>query len=156
MSCDASTILEALSAQAAATRDPDELGRAAVRAIGAAFPQATWVGIYWVEGHELVLGPYEGPATEHTRIAAGQGVCGTALATDEDVLVDDVRTLDNYLACSPTVRSEVVVLIRAHGAIVGQFDLDADTVGAFSEDDRCVLRAAADGFGGLLEPPTAS
>ncbi|MDF1701922.1 MAG: hypothetical protein P1V36_12255 [Planctomycetota bacterium] len=54
------------------------------------------------------------------------------------------------------MRSEVVVLIRAHGAIVGQFDLDADTVGAFSEDDRCVLRAAADGFGGLLEPPTAS
>ena len=150
MRCDASAILEALSTAAAESQDRESLGRAAVAAIRTAMPQASWVGIYWLEGSELTLGPFEGPATEHTRIAVGQGVCGTAVAKDEDVVVEDVRALDNYLACSPTVRSEIVVLIRARGQVVGQFDLDAESVGAFSDDDLCVLRAAADGFGGLL------
>ena len=150
MRCDASRILEALSTAAAESHDREALGRAAVAAIRAAMPQASWVGIYWLEGGALVLGPYEGPPTEHTRIEVGQGVCGTAVARDEDVVVEDVRALDNYLACSPTVRSELVVLIRSRGEVVGQFDLDAEAVGAFSDDDRCVLRAAADGFGGLL------
>ena len=119
-------------------------------------PQASWVGIYWLEGSELQLGPFVGPPTEHTRIPVGTGVCGTAVATDEDVVVEDVRELDNYLACSATVRSEIVVLIRAHGEVIGQFDLDAESVGAFSDNDLCVLRAAADGFGGLLEPRATS
>ena len=152
MPCDASRILRALSDEAARTAERDDLGRAAVRALRDAFPQATWVGIYWLEGGELVLGPFEGPETEHTRIPVGSGVCGTAVAEDEDQLVDDVRTRDDYLACAPAVRSEMVALIRSQGAVVGQFDLDADTVGAFSGDDFCVLRAAADGFGGLLAP----
>lgn len=156
MRCDASPILNALSAQAAQSRDRDALGRAAVRAIREAMPHASWVGIYWLEDGVLQLGPFEGPATEHTRIPVGTGVCGTAVARDEDVVVDDVRTLDNYLACSASVRSEIVVLIRAGGDVIGQFDLDAESVGAFSEDDLCVLRAAADGFGGLLGPRTAS
>ncbi len=156
MRCDASRILEALSAAASETRERDALGRAAVAAIREAMPQASWVGIYWLEDGALVLGPYEGQPTEHTRIEIGQGVCGTAVAEDEDVVIEDVRAVDNYLACSPTVRSELVVLIRAHGAVIGQFDLDAESVGAFSDDDRCVLRAAADGFGGLIDPRAAS
>ena len=153
MRCDASAILEALRAAATETHDRDVLGRAAVAAIRTAMPQASWVGIYWLEGGALVLGPYEGPPTDHTRIEIGQGVCGTAIARGEDVVVDDVRAIDNYLACSPTVRSEVVALIRSRGEIVGQFDLDAESVGAFSEEDLCILRAAADGFGGLIDTP---
>lgn len=155
MRCDASRILEALTAKAAETRDRDALGRAAVAAIRADMPQASWVGIYWLDGGVLTLGPFEGPPTDHTRIEVGTGVCGTAVARDEDVVVEDVRELDNYLACSPTVRSEIVVLIRAHGEVIGQFDLDGEAVGAFSDDDHCVLRAVADGFGGLIEPRPA-
>ena len=156
MRCDASRILEALTAKAAETRDRDELGRAAIEAIRADMPQASWVGIYWLDGGVLHLGPYDGPPTEHTRIEVGTGVCGTAVARDEDIVVDDVRELDNYLACAAGVRSEIVVLIRAHGEVIGQFDLDADEVGAFSDDDRCVLRAVADGFAGLIEPRPAN
>lgn len=150
MSCDASRILEALTVAATETRDPDALGRAAVQAIGAALPQASWVGIYWLRGSTLHLGPFEGPATEHTEIPVGRGVCGTAVARDEDIRIDDVRAVDEYLACSPTVRSELVALIRSHGRIVGQFDLDAESVGAFSDDDLCVVRTVADSFGALL------
>lgn len=152
MRCDATRILEALQAEALETDDRDALGRAAVRAIRETLPQASWAGIYWLEGQELVLGPYEGPETEHTRIPVGTGVCGSAVAKDEDVVVDDVRALDNYLACSADVRSEIVALIRARGEILGQIDLDAEAVGAFSEDDLCVLRAVADTLAGLLQP----
>ena len=112
--------------------------------------QAGWVGIYWLRKQELVLGPFEGPETEHARIPVGTGVCGTAAATDRDQRVDDVRELDNYLACSNATRSELVVLIRSQGRVIGQIDLDADEVGAFSENDYCVVRTVADGFGGLL------
>jgi GAF domain-containing protein len=113
-------------------------------------PQATWVGIYWLEGDELVLGPFEGPPTEHARIPVGRGVCGTAIAEDKDQVVTDVRQVENYLACSATTRSELVVLIRCMGKVVGQVDMDADTVGAFSAVDHCVVRAVADSFGGIL------
>ncbi|MDA1194829.1 MAG: GAF domain-containing protein [Planctomycetota bacterium] len=156
MTCDATRILDALQAAATTTRERDALAAAAVAAIRQTLPQATWVGVYWLQAGELVLGPYDGPATEHTRIPVGTGICGTAVAQDEDMLVDDVREVENYLACSATVRSEVVVLIRVGGRIVGQFDLDADDVGAFSLDDLCVLRAAADGFAGLIADGFAS
>ena len=153
-SCDASEPLRALQAAAVDTRDPEELGALVVRALKAALPQAGWIGIYWVRGAALELGPYVGPDTEHQRIARGQGVCGTAWAAGEDQLVADVRELSNYLPCSPTVRSELVVLIESHGRVVGEIDLDADAVGAFDPDDQCVVRAVADSFGALIEPST--
>ena len=157
MACDASSILNAMQAHAAGTNDasvidPEELGRVVVDAVKSAMPQASWVGIYWLRRGELVLGPYEGPATEHDRIPIGTGVCGTAVQEDKDQLIPDVREIDNYLACSADVRSELVVLIRSHGQIIGQIDLDANEVEAFSNDDFCVLRTVADGFGGLLAP----
>jgi L-methionine (R)-S-oxide reductase len=150
MSCDVSRVLASLQARASETTDPDALGEALVHALEEAFPKASWVGIYWLRGRELVLGPYVGPPTEHTRIPVGTGVCGTAAATGQDQLVADVREVENYLACSPAVRSEVVVLIRAMGQVVGQIDLDSEQVGAFDAVDHCILRAAADSFGGLL------
>lgn len=154
MRCDASSILTALTAAAAETHDPDALGRAAIAAIREAMPQTSWAGIYWLEGSTLRLGPFDGPPTEHTAIPVGRGVCGTAVAQDEDAKIDDVRAVDAYLACSPTVRSELVALIRARGEILGQFDLDAEAVGAFSDDDLCVLRTVADSFGALIDPGT--
>src|SRR5687767_8118178 len=114
---DAQTVLGGLMAQAAHTSDPDTLGQTLVAALREQLPQASWVGIYWLEGDELVLGPYVGPPTDHTRIPVGKGVCGTAVAQDRDQVVPDVREVENYLACSATTRSELVVLIRCMGKV---------------------------------------
>ncbi|MCX8112481.1 MAG: GAF domain-containing protein [Bacteroidia bacterium] len=109
-------------------------------------PHAYWVGIYWLEGEELKLGPYAGPPTEHTCIPVGRGVCGTAVAERKDQIVADVRTCTNYLACNPETLSEIVVLIYhpESGDIIGQIDIDGNQVGAFDESDRALLGAIAD------------
>jgi L-methionine (R)-S-oxide reductase len=153
--CDAATLLTVLQDAARETRDADALGARVVAAIRDAMPQAGWVGIYWLQGRELVLGPYVGPATEHTRIPVGRGVCGTAVAEDRDLRIADVREIENYLSCSAAVRSELVVLIRSGDRVVGQLDLDSDEVDAFGENDACVLRAVADGLGALIDRPAA-
>ncbi len=153
MGCDASTFLTLLQEQAAESRDPDTLGAFVVDAVKKNMPKASWVGIYWLRGQELVLGPYDGPATEHTRIPVGTGVCGTAIAEDEDQRIEDVRAVDNYLACSAETRSELVVLIRSQDRVVGQLDLDSNEVGAFTEDDHCIIKAVADSLGAVMEPP---
>lgn len=156
MGCDATPLLNALQQEALRSGDRDALARALVAALKESFPQASWAGIYWLQGRELVLGPYLGPPTEHQRIPVGVGVCGTAVSEDKDQLVTDVRERANYLACSSSVRSEIVVLIRARGQVVGQLDLDSERVGGFSGDDACVLKAVADAFGGLLAALPAS
>ncbi|HYH50937.1 MAG TPA: GAF domain-containing protein, partial [Acidimicrobiia bacterium] len=73
----------------------------------------------------------------------GRGVCGTAVAEDRNVVVEDVRALDNYLACSPGTRSEIVVLIRDGEDVVGQFDADSDDVGTFGAIDEALLERLA-------------
>ncbi len=152
MTCDASRVLAALQAKATETQDATILATTVVEALAAEIPQATWVGLYWLRGSELVLGPFVGEPTEHTRIPVGVGVCGKAVADDTDQLIDDVRKVENYLACSPHVRSELVVLVRSRGEVVGQIDMDAREVGAFDADNQCVTRLVADSFGGLIEP----
>jgi len=106
-------------------------------------PSWGWVGVYLLVGDSLVLGPYVGPPTEHTRIPIGVGVCGTAVARDRNVVVDDVSAIDNYLACSAGTRSEIVVLIRDGGDVVGQFDVDSDDVAAFGPADEALLEHLA-------------
>ena len=93
--------------------------------------------ICWL-GETLVLGPRTAPA-DHSRIAIGEGVCGTAVSEDRNQVVEDVREVENYLACSIHTRSELVVLIRDSGKIVGEFDIDSDTVGAFGHEDEALL-----------------
>lgn len=107
-------------------------------------PGWDWVGVYLLAGGELVLGPYVGAPTDHTRIPVGRGVCGTAVATGANQMVADVTRLDNYLACSTATRSEIVVLIRHRGGIVGQFDVDSDTPDAFGPADEALLEAVAE------------
>ena len=104
----------------------------------------SWVGIYLVEGDDLVLGPWRGPqATEHVRIPVGQGVCGAAAASGETEIVDDVNADPRYLACFPSTRSEIVVPISHEGRIVGEIDIDSDLPAAFGEDDRALLERVA-------------
>jgi len=101
-------------------------------------PLWDWSGIYLLVGDTLVLGPRTAPA-DHSRITIREGVCGTAVSDDRNQIVEDVREVENYLACSIHTRSELVVLIRDSGAIVGEFDIDSDTVGAFSAEDEALL-----------------
>lgn len=102
-----------------------------------------WSGVYRLEGDTLVLDEYVGAETEHTRIPVGQGVCGTAVAEDKDQIVDDVRELKNYLACSLETRSEAVVLIRGEGRMLGQIDIDGHRVGAFGPEEVALLEELA-------------
>ncbi|MCC7230900.1 MAG: GAF domain-containing protein [Fimbriimonadaceae bacterium] len=104
-----------------------------------ALPNYNWSGIYRLEGNTLVLDEYVGAETDHTRIEVGVGVCGTAVAEDANQIIEDVRNLDNYLACSLQTRSEIVVLIRRDGEILGQIDIDGHRVGAFDVSDEDFL-----------------
>jgi GAF domain-containing protein len=116
----------------------------AMRLIANTFAHYKWVGIYWLQGNTLVLGPYVGAPTEHDRIPVGKGVCGTAVAEHKNQIVGDVRTLSNYLSCSVNTRSEIVVLIHNDGQIVGQIDADGHGVGAFDASDEALLVAVAE------------
>ncbi len=96
-----------------------------------------WVGIYWVDGDDLVLGPWSGQqATEHTRIPISQGICGAAVREGQTIIVDDVQNDPRYLACFLETRSEIVVPIRADGLIIGEIDIDGKRVGEFDDSDK--------------------
>ena len=115
-----------------------------VRALHDRFPHYSWVGVYLVDGDELVLGPWRGPqATEHTRIPIGRGICGAAAAAGRTEVVDDVNADDRYLACFVSTRSEIVVPINYRGRVVGEIDVDSDTPAAFGEADRAFLERVA-------------
>ncbi len=124
----------------------DALLRHAVKKIAASDQRYDWVGAYLLnkEGDELWLHNYVGSPTEHAKIALGQGVCGTAVVEKENRIVPDVSEVENYLACSPDVRSEIVVLIRAGDEIFGELDLDSEELDAFTEEDEKALEAVAD------------
>jgi GAF domain-containing protein len=122
---------------------------AADRIRGAGAPY-TSVYMYMLHGDDLVLEAHAGRETEHTRIAVGHGVCGTAVATGEDQVVGDVQAVDNYIACNAWTRSELVVLIRRGELILGQIDVDSDEPDPFTDEEVGAVRAVADGLAVLL------
>ena len=107
-------------------------------------PHYNWVGIYLLEGDTLVLGPYVGKPTPHTRIPLNQGICGAAASSGQTVVVDDVNADPRYLACSLETRSEIVVPISRLGKTLGEIDIDSDTPAAFTADDRKFLEGVAE------------
>jgi L-methionine (R)-S-oxide reductase len=124
--------------------EADQVLRQTVEVLHDRFDHYSWVGIYLIEGEDLVLGPWKGPqATEHVRIPVGQGVCGAAAASGSTEIVDDVSADDRYLACFPSTRSEIVVPISYEGRVVGEIDIDSDQPAAFTEDDRTFLERVA-------------
>jgi L-methionine (R)-S-oxide reductase len=124
--------------------EADEVLRKTVEILHDRFPHYSWVGIYLVEGPDLVLGPWKGPqATEHVRISIGEGICGAAAATGRTEVVDDVNADERYLACFVSTRSEIVVPIAYEGSVVGEIDIDSDQPAAFGEDDRVFLERVA-------------
>lgn len=101
-----------------------------------------WVGFYLVDPNNpriLVLGPYVGDSTDHTRIPFGKGVCGQAAERQETLTVDDVSQESNYLSCSLKVRSEIVVPIIKEEKLVGLLDIDSHSTEAFNEEDKAFL-----------------
>jgi L-methionine (R)-S-oxide reductase len=116
----------------------EEVLNEVVRLVHEAHPVWDWSGIYLLAEDTLVLGPRTAPV-DHSRIGIGEGVCGTAVTEKRNQVVEDVREVENYLACSIHTRSELVVLIRDQGKIVGEFDIDSDTVGAFTQEDEALL-----------------
>lgn len=99
-------------------------------------PGYSWCGVYRLEGDVLRLDAYEGAATEHTEIPVGTGVCGTAVAQRKNQVVADVRGVENYLSCSASTRSEIVVLIEDGERILGQIDVDGHRVNEFGAADE--------------------
>ena len=101
-----------------------------------------WVGFYLPdpEGkNELVLGPFVGPSTDHTRIPYGKGICGQVALSHETFVSQDVHSEDNYLACSTDVQSEVVVPIMKGDEFVGQIDIDSNTKNSITKEQRELL-----------------
>ena len=110
----------------------------------------TWVGIYLLDGNELVLGPYEGEPSPHTRIPLGRGICGAAAAEKATIIVDDVNADPRYLACSLETKSEIVVPIMAGDDVLGEIDIDSDTPAAFGAADQRLLEAVAAQLAGKM------
>jgi L-methionine (R)-S-oxide reductase len=139
------TLLASIREAVADSAHRVEAARRAVEHLSEGVDHYSWIGIYWVEGGELALGPWAGPeATEHTRIPVGQGICGAAAASGETEIIDDVDDDDRYISCFPSTRSEIVVPIRAaDGTVMGEIDIDSDVPGAFGPDDVELLEATA-------------
>ncbi len=129
--------------QIAIERDSARALDEAVRLLAAEMPTYTWVGVYLLEGDELVLGPFVGKPSPHTRIPLGRGICGAAATAKETIIVDDVNADPRYLACSLETRSEIVVPILLRGDVLGEIDIDSDQVAAFTAADRTLLERVA-------------
>lgn len=100
-----------------------------------------WVGFYFKNGEkeELKLGPYAGAPTDHTIIPFGKGICGQVAVSNKNFVVPDVKAQDNYIACSITVKSEIVVPLFVNGENIGQIDIDSNTLDPFTEEDERFL-----------------
>ncbi len=110
-----------------------------------------WVGIYMVEGDDLVLRAWDGPeATEHVRIKIGEGICGLAAKEQFTVVVPDVSKDSRYIACFPNTKSEIVVPIFKNGKVIGEIDIDSDLIDPFDKKDEHFLESIANFLGSLL------
>lgn len=106
-----------------------------------ALPDLNWAGFYFLDGDELVVGPFQGlPAC--VRIPLGKGVCGTAAATRETQVVPDVDAFPGHIACDAASRAEIVVpLLGRDGGLLGVFDVDSPVPGRFDDEDRRGMEA---------------
>ncbi len=100
-----------------------------------------WVGFYFAnhEAKTLQLGPYAGAETDHTIIPFGKGICGQVAVSNKNFVVPDVKAQDNYIACSLTVKSEIVVPLFVNGINIGQIDIDSHVLDPFTNEDELFL-----------------
>lgn len=115
-----------------------------VKFLNGSVPTYSWVGVYLVDGNDLVLDAWSGPAaTQHTRIPVGKGVCGFAARAGRTEIVSDVGRDPRYLECFVSTRAEIVVPIFNQDKVIGEIDIDSDQLDAFSSLDREFLEAVA-------------
>jgi len=112
-----------------------------------------WVGFYFRNGdkEELKLGPYAGEPTDHTIIPFGKGICGQVAVSNQNFVVPDVTAQDNYIACSFTVKSEIVIPLFVNGENIGQIDIDSEDFDAFTDADERFLEYVNQEVAKLLE-----
>jgi L-methionine (R)-S-oxide reductase len=140
---DREQLLTAVQSAIAAAPNGDAAMQQAVRLLKDGMPHYTWVGIYLLDGEELVLGPFLGKPSPHTRIPLGRGICGAAATEKKTIVVDDVNADPRYLACSIETKSEIVVPILNGPDVLGEIDIDSDRPAAFGAADRALLERVA-------------
>jgi L-methionine (R)-S-oxide reductase len=140
-------LIPTIDAVAAHASSAQELMTAIVALLHEKLPKYNWVGFYMLEKDPeppmLVLGPFRGAATPHTRIPLNQGICGAAATSGETVIVDNVNSDSRYLACSLDTKSEIVVPIFVNGKVAGELDIDSHEPAAFGSGDRQICEHAA-------------
>jgi L-methionine (R)-S-oxide reductase len=155
MSTDASGLSAELTALASTACNADALMHGIADLLHQKLVKYNWVGFYMIQkdGNQeiLVLGPFRGTMTPHTRIPLNQGICGAAASTGKTVVVDDVNNDPRYLACSLETKSEIVVPIFVRGKVVGELDIDSHFLAAFAAEDRQLCEHAAALVGRFLE-----
>jgi GAF domain-containing protein len=108
-------------------------------------PGLNWAGFYFLQGETLVVGPFQGlPAC--TRIPLGRGVCGTAAARGETIVVPDVHLFEGHIACDSASMSEIVVPFSIGGGLSGVLDIDSPKLDRFREADRVFFEAVAQAY----------
>ncbi len=148
-------IIAELNALAAKSVSAEALMGSIVALLHEKLTRYNWVGFYMLElygdPNMLVLGPFRGTMTPHTRIPLNQGICGAAAASGKTIVIDDVNSDPRYLACSLETKSEIVVPIFVNGNVVGELDIDSHFPAAFSLEDRRLCEHAATVLGKFLE-----
>lgn len=111
-----------------------------------------WVGFYFRNGikEELKLGPYVGAPTDHTIIPFGKGICGQVAVSNQNFVVPDVSAQDNYIACSISVKAEIVIPIFVNNENIGQIDIDSNTPDPFTEEDERFLEFVCEQVSNML------
>ncbi len=105
-------------------------------------PDLNWAGFYFMQNGELAVGPFQGkPAC--VRIAVGEGVCGTAVARRQSILVEDVDAFPGHIACDAGSRSELVVPLFKGDEVIGVLDLDSPSLARFDAEDKAGMEALA-------------
>jgi L-methionine (R)-S-oxide reductase len=151
-------IRKAVDVLASSAKSAEQLMTGIVKLLHESLLKYNWVGFYLLERDSdepvLVLGPFEGAMTPHTRIPLNQGICGAAASSGKTIMVDDVHSDPRYLACSLETKSEIVSPVFARGKVVGELDIDSHFPAAFTVEDRELVEYCASSTGRYLEKST--
>jgi L-methionine (R)-S-oxide reductase len=151
-------LLAAIRRASSSAPSLESLQQVVVEVISRDLAHYSWAGFYMLDLGDpdtLVLGPFVGDPTPHVRIPVTQGICGTAVASGETVIVDDVNADPRYLSCSIKTKSEIVVPIYANGKVIGEIDIDSHDPAAFKSEDRVFLEEVASIVGRYIEERAA-
>ena len=115
-------------------------------------PYYDWVGFYFKNGEkeELKIGPYAGATTDHTIIPFGKGICGQVAVSNKNFVVADVSSQDNYIACSLSVKSEIVIPLFVNNVNIGQLDIDSNSIDPFTHEDERFLEFVCESVAALM------